>query len=385
MFMRIALVSGFWGQNIGNAFFNLGGRHVVERMFPGATVEFIQDQPGYRTFHQQRQGNPRNDFGLLQHADVDAIVLQGPMLTETFRALWEPTLRAMKHRGTRLVLLSAAMFRYTKAERELNRAFLKEVEPAILSTRDRPTYEAFHDLAEHAWCGVDSAFYAPEVYRPIPLACAPYVTVNYDRFPEPSMAVSPSKDQLPEGRYDREFEALGLHWGLRYPRWHEWMAHRGKVQSYLAAFLDRRRLPESVGGYVVVRPEHRFNPHVTWKVYRQPNAVASDEPWTYFTIYAGSSLTLSDRVHACVATLAYGKPAMLYKHTRRAALFDRLDLEDIGERPVILDPVRLGREKADQLSFLEAAVKRVSWRSGKGMAMGDRSQDTCLTMGREVC
>ena len=28
--MRIGLVSGFWGQNIGNAFFNLGGKACLE-------------------------------------------------------------------------------------------------------------------------------------------------------------------------------------------------------------------------------------------------------------------------------------------------------------------------------------------------------------------
>ena len=37
-----ALVAGFWGQNIGNAFFNLGGRHLLESA--GVQVHLIQDQ-----------------------------------------------------------------------------------------------------------------------------------------------------------------------------------------------------------------------------------------------------------------------------------------------------------------------------------------------------
>ena len=41
---KIALVSGGWGQNIGNAFFNIGGKRILEEVFSGHRVEFIQDQ-----------------------------------------------------------------------------------------------------------------------------------------------------------------------------------------------------------------------------------------------------------------------------------------------------------------------------------------------------
>ena len=44
---RVALVSGGWGQNIGNAFFNIGGKRILEEVFPEHRVEFIQDQPGH--------------------------------------------------------------------------------------------------------------------------------------------------------------------------------------------------------------------------------------------------------------------------------------------------------------------------------------------------
>jgi hypothetical protein len=130
----------------------------------------------------------------------------------------------------------------------------------------------------------------------------------------------------------------------------------GKAWAYIGALLDRRRLPSEIAGYTVVRPEHRFNPHITWKIYRQPNAVASDEPFTYFTVYAGSSLTLSDRVHACVATLAYGKPAMLFTPSPRARLFERLGLGTIREKPVTLNLDYLERERQAELQFLKQTV-----------------------------
>src|SRR5262249_47815542 len=82
---RVAMVFGFWGQNVGNAFFNIGGKWILEQVFPDHDVALVQDQPGYRTFHDQRKGNPRNDLELLQYIQADYLVLQGPMLTRTFR------------------------------------------------------------------------------------------------------------------------------------------------------------------------------------------------------------------------------------------------------------------------------------------------------------
>lgn len=133
----------------------------------------------------------------------------------------------------------------------------------------------------------------------------------------------------------------------------------GQWQCYLGARLDWRSLPEKVDGLIVIRPEHRFNPHVTWKVYRQPGAIASDEPFTYFTIYAGTQLTLSDRVHACVATLAAGKPAMLCHPTPRAYLFERLGLDKIRDEPTMLDPQLLLREQESELAFLRMAREQL--------------------------
>jgi hypothetical protein len=357
---RVALVSGFWGQNIGNAFFNVGGKYVLEQAFgPDVSVEFIQDQPGYRTFHDQSKGNPGNDLGLLgQLAGLDFIVLQGPMLTVEFRALWEPTFKALRARGTRIILLGAAMFRFTDEEVEANRAFLKEIEPSIVVTRDTPTYDAFKDLFEHAYAGIDSAFFTPYTYRPFDLALPEYVAVTYDRFPEPRIATVPAGSRL-RGRHDATFTALGLEWGLSYPSLPERLSHKGKVQSYISNFVDRRKLPSTIDRFLLVRPEHRFNPHIPWKIYKRPNAVASDEPFTYFTVYAGAELVIADRVHACVTALAYGKPAMMYRHTMRAQLFDRLDLHDIGDRPVTLPRERLDREAAAEIEFLRGALARL--------------------------
>ncbi len=349
---KIALVSGFWGQNIGNAFFNVGGKWILEQVFPGAQINYILDQPGYRTFNDQSKGNPKNDWGLLNRLDVDVIVLEGPMLTVNFPKLWEATFAALQARGTKIMLIGAAMFRFNEEEKRVNREFLKKYRPWVLSSRDLPTYETFKDLADYTHAGIDSAFFVPRAYQPFKLSTSPYVAMNFDRWLEPRVSV----DDQTAREGSRDFRWNDHTWHLDFPtRLMRW-ADRNKWWSYAAAFADRRVLPDEIDGLEVVRPEHRFNPHITPKVYKRPNAVASDEPWTYLTLYANTTITVSDRVHACIVTLAYGKPAVLFSPSPRSQVFDRLNVSAIRQGPVTLDPQYLRDEQDAELKFLREAV-----------------------------
>lgn len=348
----VVMVYGFWGQNIGNAFFNVGGEWALRQAFGPDRVGRIQDQPGYRTFHRQSTGNPANALDLVASVEASVLVLQGPMLTETFQALWGPTFAALRAKGTRILLLGAALFRFSADEVASARRFLRDTGVWAMSTRDHDTYEALGGEVEHAHDGIDSAFFVPDAVRPPALDLGPYYCFAFDRYPEPTIGAG-------RGRGSRSFEHDGRTWTLREPKLAGHLARRGKAQAYIGHLLDRRSLPESLDGRRIVRPEHRTNPHVTWKVYRHPGAVASDEPYTYFALYEQADLTLSDRVHACVATLAYGRPAMLFSPTPRARLFDRLGVGDVRQRPVVLDREVLAAAKADELAFLEGLSTEV--------------------------
>lgn len=351
---RVAMVYGFWGQNIGNAFFNIGGRWIAEQLFPGQVSEIL-DQPGYRTFNRKSKGNPAKDFGLLSKIDVDYLILQGPMLTSTFRTLWEPTFKALRAKGTKIILLSAAFFQYSEKEIADATSFLKEYPPFIISTRDADSFSHIQGLAPHTYSGIDSAFFAPKAYTPVKFDTRPYICLNFDQYPEPNIIVN-DVGALAPAKYDRQFTTLNQQWYASQPKFINRFAGSGQWQCYMAALMDFRKMPKEIGGFEVIRTDHRFNPHITWKVYQHPNAVASDEPFTYFSLYAGAELTLSDRVHACVATLAYGKPAMLYHPTPRARLFARLGLNEIREKPCTINLDILENERQMELSFLRSVL-----------------------------
>ena len=62
---------------------------------------------------------------------------------------------------------------------------------------------------------------------------------------------------------------------------------------------------------------------------------------------------MSDRVHACAVTLAYGHSAMLFAKTDRHGLLGRVGADGITERPVKLDMEWLENEKKSQIDWLK--------------------------------
>ena len=175
----------------------------------------------------------------------------------------------------------------------------------------------------------------------------------FDRYPEPEITTTPRNSSL--------FKSLTLKHNendffVHVPRFLDYTSHKSKIWSYFGDLFDCRKLPEKFNQFTIVRPEHRFFPHMTHKIYRQANSFATDEPWTYLNVYANSELTLSDRVHACVATLAYGNPAMLFTPSPRRALFERVGAGDIFDKVVKINLDMLESEQNELITWLRAHV-----------------------------
>ena len=77
-----------------------------------------------------------------------------------------------------------------------------------------------------------------------------------------------------------------------------------------------------------------------------------DTPEGYLLAYANSKLTLSNRVHANVATLSYGNSSMYFSNSKRAKLLDRLGLKDIYKKPMSLKKEILEEEKHNLINFI---------------------------------
>jgi hypothetical protein len=273
-------------------------------------------------------------------------------LKQEFPRILAKTIKRLHHRGVKIVLLSAGVMDYSEAAAEQYRRWLSEAPPYILTSRDEFTFQAVGDAAKHAYNGIDIAFFASEFHKPAPVLSEDFVIFNFDKLPEPCFEVLGSLRQPPGLN---EFEFNRQLWKYRFPKWRRVLTERFWPYQYLDA-LWPDSLVEAVGGFRIIRTEHRFNPTITRKTYKGPNAFASDIPETYLDLYAQTECTFSDRVHACVATLSYGNPAMLFSSTPRSRLFERLNLESIRNQVTRLDPGVLRAEKEGLVQFLKSVM-----------------------------
>lgn len=347
---RIGVLTGYWSTNIGNAFFQLGAQYALNRAYPDAHVFLIGDQPGY---WNTRKGNPANALDYVKHLELDAVVVLGPYVRPEMEGITAEMLRAQHRKGAKIIVLAAGMMQYDKDTIALSRRLMSECPPYMFTTRDTETYEALGDLAAHAYDGVDVATFVPEVFPKVATDLGPYIVLNFDQIPEPE--IGPREGF--RGRVDAVIAFEGREWCVRHRRHAYRMSHRRREYPFLDALLFRNDAPERIDGRLVLRTDHRYNPFLMAKTYRHANSYAGDVPFTYLNIYANSMLTISNRVHACVATVSYGNPAMLFSRSPRAFLLKRLGLDAIKDRPQRVDMGFLAREKSALLGWMGARLR----------------------------
>jgi hypothetical protein len=266
---------------------------------------------------------------------------------------WEQAFKSFADSGVRIFLHSCAFFKFTEPEIKSVKAFLEEYNPHLISTRDSNTFDIIKDWIPNVpkYNGIDAGFFVNKVVPPFKANKQfKYIVSNFDRYPEPEISKNSRNSSLIKSQ---TLKYRGDNLFVHVPLFLDYFAHKSKIWSYIGNIFDRRDLPEKFGQYTIVRPEHRFFPHVTTKIYRQKNSFSSDEPWTYLNVYANTEFTLSDRVHACVATLAYGKPAMLFTPSPRRALFERIGVGDVFNKIITLDLDVLNQEQANQIDWLK--------------------------------
>lgn len=342
---RIGVLTGYWSTNIGNAFFQLGAVYALQQAYPSAHVFPIGDQAGY---WNTSAGNPPNSIDYAKHLDLDAVVILGPYVRPEMNGIVSDLIRTQHAKGAKIIVLAAGMMQYDPGTIELSRSLMSDCPPHIFTTRDTETYDALGDLAESAFDGVDVATFVSDLFPKVPSDLEPYIAVNFDQIPEPLISTDPNFT----GRVDRSFEHDGKSWSVQQPKRRTELCYKHRAYIFLDSLLGLNKGPERIDGKLVVRTDHRYNPFLMKKNYRASNIYSGDVPYSYLNIYANSDLTISNRVHACVATVSYGNPAMLFTRSPRAYLLKRLGLDKIKDQPQRVDLAFLADEKAKLIEWL---------------------------------
>ena len=333
----IAVCSGLWGTNIGNAFFQLGVRHALEKVMPDAKFISVGD-PHWKVKYGIKTGAWNI---LLDDVECDYLVMSGPVFCESFTPVWADSLRRFQAKGTKVIMLSTGTMEYSQTEYNLCRPILQECKPYAMITRDSNTYKMYSEFAEHSYDGICCAFFSNDYFSEAPTMKTEDIVLNFDKGHDFNVLeeYGPEIIQLLEnGSWDPQKKSPAF--------------KRSRQATRLTEY-DR---------YRIVRTDHATSPPLWRKVLKQnllghspshrENCFVSDTPEGYLNLYRHGRLTISERVHACVPTIAFGNYAWLISDTKRSALFSRVGLEEITERPVRIQSDFLKQEKSNMLEFL---------------------------------
>ncbi len=355
--MKVAYCTGFWCTNIGNGFFSLGVEYVLKQILGEKNVTVVSDLQTYTTSYGKRLYIDKNQLEYISSLDVDYIVLAGPVISRYFLYLWKDILIKLQKRGIGYIILSAGIMKLNSQEKQEIQGFFNEYPPYIFSSRDEAAYNEFGSFAQHSYNGICFSFFVSDYYSPSGVSgMRPYVIYNFDKIDEPTIWKAEKENES----CSRQFTFNEDIYKISYPRWITMLSAKTDRFTdsliYLRSFFPARRRKDDLGNFNVVRTDHRFHPHFRKKIYNQHNSFVADLPYGYLNLYANADLTLSDRVHACAVTLAFGHSAMLFAKTNRHGLLDRVGAKNICENPVKLDMKKLEDEKRNMLEWLEKTL-----------------------------
>lgn len=338
---KILVCNNTW-DNIGNAFFKNSLITDLTTVFEGQAKVMSCDFhviPVHRPFFRNTKVL---DLGL--HLCGDLVVFSGPRMSRRFPEVSGPAIRALAERGVKYALMSLGSHEYDDDEVKICRRFLKDYPPYVLTSRDSETYEKYHDLATYSYDGICSAFYSPLHYEGYDTpGLGKYIVMGFEQTEEPTLRIRSNFDD----KDIRTVDISSIEIASGYLR---------KLSKYGVLAEAFKKYPGAFGGYEIVRPLHypmaRFLP----VFYSRTNRYVSINPYGYLNLYRNASLVLSERVHACVIALSYGVPAMLFTRTKRDALFRRIGVDNLYDKPVTLPAGLIEKEHDKFIGFLKQIV-----------------------------
>lgn len=294
--LNVVYYGSCWPTNIGNSFVNLGAIYSIKAAIGNGGKVFHFG--GMSSYLFSINKKPKNTLSVGQMLECDYIVIGGmAMCVDNFQTQ-EVVLRQFIKKGAKIIVAGGGASRYDDWEVEQVCRWMKRIPIHGFISRDKYSFEKYGDFASHSYDGIDSALFISDCIRPISLSLPEFNVMNFDKRSEPH--------------------------------------------------IDH-------GTRLVIRTHHSCWPTQTKRNYfKYQNTLISDLPSDYLSLYAQVSTTYSDRVHACLPTLAYGNRAMLFgKNVPRIRMFDRIGASKILEKPVDIDIDKIKREKADQIQFLK--------------------------------
>lgn len=288
--MYIVNANNCWFTNVGEGFIDIGVQNFVANLTardPSLRFGALSCMSDFYLGHMyaKRQEDvlhlaearcraAANSVKLENYFAPDLYILPGMFATREFAcgggyaAAQREMAITFRQRGGQIGFLGLGACEYTDEERRDFLKLLEVLQPAFVVTRDRKTYELYHNDIDCVQ-GLDCAFWVKDGFDPRGLRHARYVISTFNRSDEP--------------------EDLARHADYLRP-WHMQYDLTVEKTRYLA----------------------------------KKNLMVSDSPFDYITLYANAEKVYTDLVHATIISLLYGTPVRYYPIDERKDAFASL-------------------------------------------------------------
>ncbi len=308
-----------WASNIGNAFVDRGLVYQLKNCSPKSDIYEVSNMYSYMDARYSQKGFYKlfrnktlkdKGFDLRKYIDCDMVVLGGALLNKNWFAINKNLINFLiKSQKKLLIIGGSGGNNYSKEQKQFIENILKKLNLVVLISRDEPTFEYYSIFAKHKYNGIDNAFFINDAFNPALLNNREYIISVFDFLKEPPII--------------KEYENV--------------------IRLYHDAYS------------IIQLNNFIRNPIKTLKIMGNKDWI-SDFPDDYLHLFANSKITFSDRVHACVVTLAFGNKAQFFHKTDRSYLFDRVNMSEIRSKIVSLNNGFIEREKSKQLEFLRSIL-----------------------------
>lgn len=285
---KIALLTSVTFNNIGNGFIDLGAEAALMKALPlnaelfkvssnanfAATMGqmfMLKENPiiNWLWVHTMQRAakklhdrsyktvKTQNIFSMASMVKCDYFIIPGCVLTVPFFTIYGDLIKRKAEQGSKIIFLGASGNFYTEYEVKFVSEYLRKLQPYAIMTRDSLAYKYYANFTKNSYNGIDNVFFVNLLNLPqIDTDLTPYVVLNIE---EPK-----------HYRIKEELKNI--------------FKEKNIVYSY-----------------------HKPFPYTKVSKLVKNGVIVSDNPMDYLLLYRNASEVYSDRVHACIPTLAFGK------------------------------------------------------------------------------
>lgn len=289
---KIALLTSVTFNNIGNGFIDLGAEAALMKALPlnaelfkvssnanfAATMGqmfMLKENPiiNWLWVHTMQRAakklhdrsyktvKTQNIFSMASMVKCDYFIIPGCVLTVPFFTIYGDLIKRKAEQGSKIIFLGASGNFYTEYEVKFVSEYLRKLQPYAIMTRDSLAYKYYANFTKNSYNGIDNVFFVNLLNLPqIDTDLTPYVVLNIE---EPK-----------HYRIKEELKNI--------------FKEKNIVYSY-----------------------HKPFPYTKVSKLVKSGVIVSDNPMDYLLLYRNASEVYSDRVHACIPTLAFGKQSKI--------------------------------------------------------------------------